>query len=93
MPSVTTSPGLRKTGAGFNFGTPKHAEEIDVRRDELHGFSAFALEDGVVYHTYSSYDRGTDALNATWQLLDRSPKGRGDDPPGWPRLHDEYPND
>ena len=67
----------RKTGAGFNFGTPKHAAEIDVRRDELHGFSAFALEEGVVYHTYSCYDRGTDALNATWQLLDRSPKGRG----------------
>ena len=83
----------RKTGAGFNFGTPKHAAEIDVRRDELHGLSAFALEDGVVYHTYSCYDRGTDALNVTWQLLDRSPKGRGDDPSGWPRLHDEYPND
>src|SRR5829696_7466002 len=81
----------RKTGAGFNFGTPKHAAEIDLRRDELHGLSAFALEDGVVYHTYSCYDRGTDALNATWQLLDRSPKGRGGDPHGWPRRHDEYP--
>ena len=83
----------RKTGAGFNFGTPKHADVIDLRRDELHGLSAFALEDGVVYHAYSTYDRGTDALNATWQLLDRTPKGRGDDPPGWPRRHDEYPSD
>jgi predicted dithiol-disulfide oxidoreductase (DUF899 family) len=82
----------RRTGAGFNFGTPKHAEEIDLRRDELHGLSAFALEDGVVYHTYSTYDRGTDVLNATWQLLDRAPKGRGDDPEGWPRRHDEYPD-
>jgi hypothetical protein len=36
-------------GTGFNFGTPKHAAEIDLRRDELHGLSAFALEDGVVY--------------------------------------------
>jgi len=81
----------RRTGRGFNFGTPKHADEIDVRRDELHGLSAFALEDGVVYHTYSTYDRGTDALNATWQLLDRAPKGRGDDFDGWPRRHDEYP--
>ena len=80
----------RRTGRGFNFGTPKHAKEIDLRRDELHGLSAFALEDGVVYHTYSAYDRGTDALNATWQLLDRAPHGRGDDPDGWPRLHDEY---
>ena len=80
----------RRTGSGFNFGTPKHAAEIDVRRDELHGLSAFALEDGVVYHTYSCYDRGTDALNATWQLLDRAPQGRGQDPDGWPRRRDEY---
>jgi predicted dithiol-disulfide oxidoreductase (DUF899 family) len=83
----------RRTGAGFNFGTPKHASEIDLRRDELHGLSAFAVEDGVVYHTYSCYDRGTDVLNATWQLLDRTPQGRGDDPEGWPRLHDEYPDE
>jgi predicted dithiol-disulfide oxidoreductase (DUF899 family) len=67
--------------------------EIDLRRDELHGLSAFALEDGVVYHTYSCYDRGTDVLNVTWQLLDRTAKGRGDDPEGWPRRHEEYPND
>jgi predicted dithiol-disulfide oxidoreductase (DUF899 family) len=83
----------RRSGRGFNFGTPKHAAEIDIRRDELHGLSAFALEDGVVYHTYSTYDRGTDALNATWQLLDRAPKGRGDAFEGWPRRHDEYPTD
>src|SRR5437763_1693206 len=44
----------------------------------------------LVYHFYSCYDRGTDVLNATWQLLDRTPKGRGDDPDGWPRRHDEY---
>jgi predicted dithiol-disulfide oxidoreductase (DUF899 family) len=83
----------RRAGTGFNFGTPKHAAEIDLRRDELHGLSAFALEDGVVYHTYSCYDCGTDVLSATWQLLDRTPKGRGDDPEGWPRRHDEYPAD
>jgi len=87
--SVFTEEG-RRTGTGFNFATPKHAAEIDLRRDELHGLSAFALEDGVAYHTYSCYDRGTDVLNATWQLLDRTPKGRGEDPEGWPRRHDEY---
>ena len=81
----------RTTGRGFNFGTPKHADEIDLRRDELHGLSAFALENGAVYHTYSTYDRGTDVLNATWQLLDRAPKGRGGTFDGWPRRHDEYP--
>jgi predicted dithiol-disulfide oxidoreductase (DUF899 family) len=79
----------RRTGKGFNFGTPKHGD-IDLRETELHGLSAFALDDGIVYHTYSAYDRGTDALNATWQLLDRTPKGRGEDPDGWPRRHDEY---
>ncbi|HEX2434432.1 MAG TPA: DUF899 domain-containing protein [Gaiellaceae bacterium] len=80
----------RRAGRGFNFGTPKHAD-IDLRTTELHGLSAFALEDGIVYHTYSTYDRGTDALNATWQLLDRTAKGRDDaNHPEWPRRHDEY---
>jgi predicted dithiol-disulfide oxidoreductase (DUF899 family) len=80
----------RRAGKGFNFGTTKHAD-IDLRETELHGLSAFALEAGVVYHTYSTYDRGTDALNATWQLLDRTPVGRDDtNHPDWPRRHDEY---
>jgi predicted dithiol-disulfide oxidoreductase (DUF899 family) len=52
---------------------------------ELMALSAFALDDGVVYHAYSTYDRGADALNATWQLLDRAPKGRGENFDGWPR--------
>jgi predicted dithiol-disulfide oxidoreductase (DUF899 family) len=79
----------RRTGTGFNFGTPKHAD-IDLRTEELHGLSAFALEDGIVYHTYSTYDRGTDVLNVTWQLLDRASKGRGESFEGWPRRHDKY---
>ena len=79
----------RRTGAGANFGSPRRAD-TDVRIDELHGLSAFALEDGVVYHTYSCYDRGTDVLHGIWQLLDRAPKGRGDQPEGWPRRHDDY---
>ncbi|HEV2712588.1 MAG TPA: DUF899 domain-containing protein [Gaiellaceae bacterium] len=82
----------RRTGKGFNFGTPKYAD-VDLRDTELHGLSAFALEDGVVYHTYSTYDRGTDALNTTWQLLDRAPTGRGESFEGWPRRRDEYPSD
>lgn len=53
--------------------------------------SAFTLEDGVVYHTYTCYDRGTDGLHLVWQLLDRAPKGRDEDAwKGWPRKHDEY---
>ena len=57
---------------------------------ELMALSVFAIDDDVVYHTYSTYDRGTDALNATWQLLDRAPEGRGEDFGGWPRKRDEY---
>ena len=80
----------RRSGTGFNFGTAEHGD-IDLRETELHGLSTFALEDGVVYHMYSTYDRGTDALNATWQLLDRTPRGREDEKhPGWPLRHDEY---
>lgn len=58
---------------------------------ELMALSVFAFEDGIVYHTYSTYDRGTEALNATWQLLDRAPQGRGTAFDGWPRRRDEYP--
>jgi predicted dithiol-disulfide oxidoreductase (DUF899 family) len=79
----------RRTGAGFNFGSTRRAG-MDVKSTELHGLSAFVLADGVVHHTYSCYDRGTDVLSGTWQLLDRSPKGRGEDRAGWPLRHDEY---
>ncbi len=84
----------RREGTGWNFGTPSGAG-IDVVHDqELMALSAFALEDGVVYHTYSCYDRGTDALNSAWQLLDRAPKGReAGAVSGWPRRHDEYDDD
>ena len=56
------------------------------------GMSAFALEDGAVYHTYSAYARGLDALMGFYPWLDRAPKGRneGDPPQLWLRRHDEY---
>jgi predicted dithiol-disulfide oxidoreductase (DUF899 family) len=80
----------RRTGTGFNFGSAGGAG-INVRDTELHGLSAFVLENGAVYHTYSCYDRGTDVVNGTWQLLDRAPKGRDEGAPeDWPRRHDEY---
>jgi predicted dithiol-disulfide oxidoreductase (DUF899 family) len=86
--SVFTGEG-RRSGAGFNFGTQKHATEIDLRRDELHGLSAFALEDGVVYHTYSAYARGVDGLWGMYQWLDRAPLGRNETGL-WFRRRDEY---
>jgi len=56
---------------------------------ERPGMSAFALEDGVVYHAYSAYARGMDGLWATYQWLDRAPKGRNETGIWW-RRHDEY---
>src|SRR5207248_9081002 len=45
---------------------------------ERPGMSAFALEDGIVYHTYSTYARGLDALWGMYQWLDRAPRGRNE---------------
>ena len=56
---------------------------------ERPGMSAFALEEGVVYHTYSTYARGLDGLWGMYQWLDRAPKGRNE-PDIWWRRHDEY---
>ncbi len=53
------------------------------------GLSAFVLEDGVVYHTYSTYARGVDAIWGAYQWLDRAPKGRNEQGVWW-RRHDEY---
>jgi len=58
-------------------------------RREAPGVSAFALEDGVVYHTYSAYERGIDGLWAMYQWLDRAPLGRNETGMWW-RRHDEY---
>src|SRR6266853_626145 len=56
---------------------------------ERPGTSAFVLEDGVVYHTYSTYARGLDGLWGMYQWLDRAPKGRNETGVWWKR-HDEY---
>ena len=56
---------------------------------ERPGVSAFALEDGVVYHAYSTYARGLDGLWGMYQWLDRAPKGRNETGVWW-RRRDEY---
>ena len=56
---------------------------------ERPGLSAFALEDGAVYHTYSAYARGLDGLWGMCQWLDRAPRGRNETGLWW-RRHDEY---
>lgn len=57
---------------------------------ERPGMSAFVLDDGVVYHTYSTYARGLDGLWGMYQWLDRAPLGRNETGLWW-RRHDEYP--
>jgi predicted dithiol-disulfide oxidoreductase (DUF899 family) len=58
-------------------------------RTEGPGMSAFALDDGVIYHTYSTYERGVDALWGMYPWLDRAPLGRNETVLWW-RRHDEY---
>ncbi|RKP49718.1 DUF899 domain-containing protein [Pararobbsia silviterrae] len=53
------------------------------------GMSTFVLEDGVVYHAYSTYARGLDGIWGMYQWLDRAPKGRNETGIWW-RRHDEY---
>jgi predicted dithiol-disulfide oxidoreductase (DUF899 family) len=67
-------------GAGVDWAT--------FTREEP-GMSAFALDDGVVYHTYSAYARGVDALWGMYQWLDRAPLGRNEQG-FWFKRHDEY---
>jgi predicted dithiol-disulfide oxidoreductase (DUF899 family) len=59
---------------------------------ERQALSAFALEDGVVYQTYSTFARGVEIMMGFYPLLDRAPKGRNEsgDPEFWIRRHDEY---
>jgi predicted dithiol-disulfide oxidoreductase (DUF899 family) len=57
---------------------------------ERPGMSAFVLEDGVVYHTYSTYARGLDGLWGMYQWLDRAPRGRNENAGVWWLRHDEY---
>lgn len=57
---------------------------------ERPGMSAFVLEDGRVYHTYSTFARGLDGLWGMYQWLDRAPKGRNEENGIWWRHHDKY---
>ena len=63
--------------------------EPKVYLREHPGFSAFVLDSGAVYHTYSTYARGLDGLWGMYQWLDRAPKGRNEQGPWW-RHHDRY---
>ena len=78
----------------YNYQNQAQLEQANVAwRDwagEQPGMSTFALDRGVVYHTYSAYARGLDALWTMWQWLDRAPLGRNEGDMSWFRRHDKY---
>jgi predicted dithiol-disulfide oxidoreductase (DUF899 family) len=75
----------QQTGADYNF------RHTDNPGKQAPGLSAFALVDGAVHHTYSTYDRGVEQLMGTYRYLDLAPLGRNEQRPAdWWRRHDEY---
>jgi predicted dithiol-disulfide oxidoreductase (DUF899 family) len=70
-------------------GAAMTGTDVATYTRERPGMSAFAFDNGVVYHTYSAYARGLDSLWGAYQWLDRAPKGRNE-PEYWWRRHDEY---
>jgi predicted dithiol-disulfide oxidoreductase (DUF899 family) len=83
-------PPAGEDNAGLDeFASSKVGTDWQTYRGEGPGVSAFVLEDGVVYHTYSAYARGLDGLWGMYQWLDRAPLGRNEDGFWW-RRHDEY---
>jgi predicted dithiol-disulfide oxidoreductase (DUF899 family) len=78
----------RRDGAEYNFAP------INEPPPQLPGMSAFALQDGVVHHAYSTYGRGVEQLMGTYRYLDVAPLGRQEDDlprtDNWWRRHDEY---
>jgi predicted dithiol-disulfide oxidoreductase (DUF899 family) len=76
----------QRDGAEYNF---KHVDSPEPQRE---GMSVFALKDGVVHHTYSTYARGVEQLMGTFRYLDLAPLGRNEEGnvAGWWHRHDEY---
>jgi predicted dithiol-disulfide oxidoreductase (DUF899 family) len=76
----------QRDGADYNF---KHVDQPPWPQRE--GMSVFALHDGVVHHTYSTYDRGVEQFMGTYGFLDVAPLGRNEqEASDWWRRHDEY---
>lgn len=79
---------IKNATSYYNYAKVK----MDARDRE--GISVFYKDgDGDIYHTYSTYARGIDMVNSTYQFLDLVPKGRDEDPKDpqdWVRYHDRY---
>lgn len=79
----------RTTADGSTTFAEMSGTDIATYTRERPGMSTFVLEDGVVYHAYSTYARGLDGLWGMYQWLDRAPRGRNEAGVWW-RRHDEY---
>ena len=77
------------TPDGASQGAALTGTDVATYTRERPGMSAFAMENGIVYHTYSAYSRGLDALWSVYRWLDRAPCGRNENGYWW-RRHDEY---
>ena len=84
---VSAEPGAGESPAGCCAAATGTDSATFLR--ERPGMSSFVLENGVVYHTYSTFARGLDGLWNMYQWLDRAPRGRNEDGVWW-RRHDEY---
>ena len=80
----------RATPEGAIKGAAMTGTDVPTYARQRPGMSAFVLDDGGVYHTYSAYARGLDGLWGMYQWLDRAPKGRNETG-YWLRHHDAYP--
>lgn len=92
------------TSFNFDFDVSFSQEAVDQKRApynykempfplvEAPGFSAFLRDGDDVFHSYSTFERGVDALMNVYNLLDLTPLGRQEDGKGmsWLRRHDEY---
>ena len=87
--AMDTTPVLESPSPGLTEVAAMTGTDAATYTREGPGMSAFALEDGVVYHTYSAYARGLDGLWGMYQWLDRAPKGRNETSI-WMRRRDEY---
>jgi len=79
----------RATPEGAAKGAAMTGTDVPTYARERPGMSAFVLEDGTIYHTYSTFSRGLDILWGAYQWLDRAPKGRNETGYWW-RRRDEY---
>lgn len=73
-----------------SFGTDFNYDfQATTDQGEAHGLSVFFRIDDDVFHTYSTYNRGTESLTESYRLLDVTPYGRQEDwedsPSGWPQ--------